>query len=1043
MIEAQVLKEGSQVRLRNDPGRTGVITGKIREQAGTKKYQVMFPDGKSYQPEYELELVPDGQGDPWDLLERKSFGRVGDLRRNLSQIQLSGRLANLVYSMETTNTEFLAFQFKPVLSFLESPAKGILIADEVGLGKTIEAGLIWTELRSRYDARRLLVLCPAMLREKWRDELRKRFAVDAEICNAEQLKDVLSRPKHETPDGKAYVCSFQGLRPPRRYWEKEDRPPSASKQLAQLLAAKADDDSLLDLLIVDEAHYLRNPESQTAKLGALLRDVSEHVVLLSATPINLKSDDLFHLLQLVDPDSFDVKEVFPQVLNANEPLMRARGLALDKRADGNTILETLRKAARHPLLAENRQLQQLMQLPFDRDHLSDRSQRIDIANRIERINLLGHAVNRTRKVDVTEWRTVREPHSEFVDLPPDGPERKLYNAVTDAVRDYAGDSEINEGFLLALPQRQLSSSMYAAAQSWLKGGKPDAAEQSYEDSGQNVEEDCSDTAPLIQWVRDNGLGDIKLDELRAHDSKYNRFQKLVSDYLQEHPGEKIIVFSYFRGTLFYLHERLNEAKIGSQLLMGGMRESKSEVIERFKNNPDQSVLLSSEVASEGVDLQFARVLVNYDLPWNPMKVEQRIGRIDRIGQRAKKISIWNLYYNDTIDQRIYDRLYKRLKIFEKALGGMEAILGEKIAELTGELIRNKLSPEQEAERIERTALAVEQIRHDEEELERQASHLIAHSGYIIEQVQAAHDFNKRITESDLFAFVKDYLDRHADGHQLKQIKDDQQNEAGAILYRLGLPSKLRSRFDEFIRKKKLFGQTNLVSQLAVDCQFLNKVRQPNERVECISQFHPLVRFISEDLQSKDESFYPLIAISVDASELDEVQPGIYGFVVKRWTFEGLRVEEELRASAQHLGSGTLLNAEESMRLVNYSRVNGIDWFSVKNEVDVQFLKEALGVCDDVIDDDYQRVREERQNSNRDRVDFQIQSARKHRDRLIQSRQKVLEEHKAKGRVGLIAAEEGRIRKNQERFDMQVEKLEHRSNMTSHSRDVCMGVIRVN
>lgn len=1036
MVSQQAFTQGNQVRLRTDPGRAGVITGKVREQAGTKKYQVVFPDGKSYQPEYELELLPEEKGDAWDLLEEKRFGRLSDLRRNISQIQLSGRLANIVYSMETTNTDFLAYQFKPVLSFLESPSKGILIADEVGLGKTVEAGLIWTELRSRYDARRLVVLCPAMLREKWRDELQKRFAVDAEICNAEELHEVLRKPKHEIPDGKGYVCSLQGLRPPRRFREQNQGPVSASKRLAQFLDAMADDEPLVDLLIVDEAHYLRNPESQTAKLGALLRDVSEHVVLLSATPINLRSEDLFHLLHLVDPDSFDVKEVFPQVLRANEPLMQARELALNKKAGGDEIKQKLNDAANHPLLCENRQLKQLVSMELDDARLEDRSQRIELANRIERINLLGHAVSRTRKVDVTEWRTVREPHSEFVDLPPEGPERKLYDAVTAAVRDYASDADISEGFLLALPQRQLSSSMYAAARSWLNSGRSDYSELSYEDLGQSVEDKGPDVSPLIERVRDKGLENIRLDELRKQDSKYNRFRDLVARYLAEHPEEKIIVFSYFRGTLVYLHERLSEEGIGSQLLMGGMRESKSEVIDRFRDDPSKSILLSSEVASEGVDLQFSRVLVNYDLPWNPMKVEQRIGRIDRIGQRAEKISIWNLCYSDTIDQRIYDRLYVRLGVFQRALGGMEAVLGEKIAELTGDLLRNNLTAEQETERIEKTALAIEQIRHDEDELERRASHLIAHSGYIIEQVQAAHDFSKRITESDLFAFVKDYLSQYADGHELKEIN------SGESRYRLGLPPKLRADLDDFIQKKKLYGQTRLVSDLTVECQFINKVRRPNQTTECISQFHPLVRFISSDLRRRDEGFCPLIAVELSARSAEGIKEGVYAFSVKRWTFEGLRVEEELRARAQHLGGGALLDAEEAMRMVDCARIEGRDWLAAKNELAVEALEEALGVCDELIDEEFRRVREQRQDANRDRVSFQVVSARKHRDRLVQSREGVLEEHRQRGRKALIAAEEGRIRKIEERFEMQSQKLENRSNMTSHSRDVCMGVIRV-
>ena len=134
-----------------------------------------------------------------------------------------------------------------------------------------------------------------------------------------------------------------------------------------------------------------------------------------------------------------------------------------------------------------------------------------------------------------------------------------------------------------------------------------------------------------------------------------------------------------------------------------MKESKDSVIKNFQDNPSIRVLISSGVASEGVDLQFCRVLINYDLPWNPMKVEQRIGRIDRIRQKAEKIIIWHLFYADTIDARIYKRLHERLEIFKYALGSLEAALGDEMARLDEALLKGVLSPAQQEERISQTA----------------------------------------------------------------------------------------------------------------------------------------------------------------------------------------------------------------------------------------------------------------------------------------------------------------------------------------------------
>jgi len=522
--ETELLAPGTIVRLKSDPGRQGVITGKNRMQAGIQKYQVAFPEGKTFQPEYELEVIDDNS-DWGTLLEQGKFGRVRELRRNLTHIHLSGRLANLVYSMDATNTDFYAYQYKPVLSFLESPSNGLLIADEVGLGKTIEAGLIWTELRARYDARRLLVVCPAMLQEKWCSELNNRFGVDAEIMNAEQLHKHLRQNKNEIKDGKGIVCSIQGLRPPKG-WRNDKEKSSPRKEFARFLDEESDNEPLIDLVIIDEAHYLRNPESQSAKLGQFLRGVAENIVLLSATPINLSDDDLYHLLNLVDPDSFVVKEVFPQVLSANEHLQKARDLVLDIRVNRNEILAELSLASKHSLLSSSTQLAELVSGKLLTIKLEDKSERIRLANQIEKINLLSHAITRTRKAEVMEWRVVREPVKKFVEFDEDGPEWEFYQAVTETIRKYAWETDISDGFLLAGPQRQVSSCMYAAAKAWM-GKIEDYQEQVYEDFGFETEKKY-ELSPMLERLRTGVLAHIDVEKLRTHDSKYKLFRETIS-----------------------------------------------------------------------------------------------------------------------------------------------------------------------------------------------------------------------------------------------------------------------------------------------------------------------------------------------------------------------------------------------------------------------------------------------------------------------------------------------------------------------------------
>ena len=1028
-----MLPGGTEVMLKSDPGRKGVLTGRKSELGGTVKYQVVFPEGKTYQPEYELEIIGESAQDIESLLEEGRYGRVVDLRRNLSHIQLSGRLSNMIYSMNMTNTDFLAYQFKPVLSFFESPANGLLIADEVGLGKTIEAGLIWTELRARSAARRLLVVCPAMLREKWRDELKSRFNVDASIAGAGDLLSLLLENKLGNQEGKAVICSMQGLRPPKN----DARKASNQKNRASLesfLEDNSESGSLFDLVVIDESHYLRNPESRTAKLGELLRNVSEHVILLSATPINLKGEDLFHQLNLVDPDSFQRKEDFPQVLEANEPLIKAKRLALNKQHSMNEVRECLVEAQKHPLIARSRQLEELIQWLSSKSDKTDED-RVGLANRIEHINLFRHVVNRTRRAEVDQLKVIREPMHEYI--PINEYERVFYELVTESVRKYASETEGIEGFLLASPQRQISSCMYAAAKSWISKSS-NVGQAVYEDSGIDIT-DRFDPRPLLETICSEILNrspyDL-LEKLKLNDSKYQRFKSLISDYLTRHSAEKVIVFSYFRGTLYYLSERLNEDGIGNQVLVGGMQKPKQEVINSFRDDGTISVLLSSEVASEGVDLQFSRFLVNYDLPWNPMRVEQRIGRIDRIGQKAEKISVWNLCYEDTIDQKILQRLFDRLKIFQRALGGMEEVLGKEIQQLTYDLIKDKLNEEQTKRRIEQTALVIEQNRHDQDELEKKAAHLVAHGDYILKRIQDAHEHNLRITDSDLLTYTKDYLNRYCQGHEFLPSSEDE------LVFNIKLPPKTASRLTEFINQNNLKGFSNLPNGHRTKCRFQNKLIHSNKGFEVINQFHPLIKFIYHDLTEKQELFYQLVSVRIEKDKVEAELSGIYVFAMHLWMFSGLSTEKILHARAVSLNEGNLLNADSSRNLVNQARVEGQDWRSASNDLDKALVQELIGKCMNEIESDYKLESEKREFENQDRIDFQIQSVKRYRERRLNMHRRILEDLKASGKEKLIPAREGLIKKLKERSDVRIASLSEKAEFKRSDTEVCYGVVHI-
>jgi SNF2 family DNA or RNA helicase len=1036
-------EKGTEVRRVDNPGKLGETTGQVRSRGAVNYYGVRWRDGTNdYVAEDQLELTATAHSDdPYAVIESGRFGRSEDLRRSLTHVHLSGRLANLVYSMGVTNTEFFAHQYKPLLTLLESPANGLLIADEVGLGKTIEAGIIWTELRAREDMRRLLIVCPAMLQEKWRDELKNRFGIDASIVNAATLADELRHSSSFGPS-KAWIASYQALRPPKSWKptaESGGKRLSARSVLANLLDENATEDPLIDLVVFDEAHYMRNPESAAHTLGEMLREVSHHRVLLSATPINLANEDLYYLLRLCDPDHFQYPSSFKEMLVANRPLVLARDAALRRNSRAEEIIDHVKAAASSELLQQSRQLASILEDPPTKERLQSAEYRAELASSLERVNLLGHVVTRTRKRDVQMQRPRREVTPEKV--PMTDAERKFYTYVTEVTRDYAWRRGISDGFLLATPQRQVCSCPAAFARAWLGGDTTladDMAELVLEDmeEGEDESELEDISATLKEFLLANRPRDVDAAELERSDSKLARLLEVLTGYFADNPGEKVILFTSFRATAHYLSERLSTAGMKSMLLWGNMRESKQDLINEFRERPELRVLVSTEVAAEGVDLQFCRLLINYDLPWNPMRVEQRIGRIDRLGQKAKVIYIWNLFYQETIDERILGRLLSRLKVFEEALGEPEPVIGETIQRLESKLLTSKLTPEEEEAEIERARQALENVRLRQEELEKNAAQMIAHGGLVLDRIAAAKELSRRVTESDLIVYVRDFLSRHAPGHQFVQL--DAPNH-----FTIQLPVGIAAELEEFCRRTGQIGQTMLGSGLVRTCKFLNSVTSVGSRAwEPIHQFHPLIRFIGYKLTRLDEAFYPVVAVRLASTGDLPVAPGDYMFAIRKWTFKGVKEDEWLQAAVCDLKSRTMLAEEIGESLVNAARLHGGDWLEATYLIEPGEIAERLDELEVHLADAYRRASKRKQDENSDRLMFQLHGIEQHLVNRLRVLEATRSRHEELGRLSLAKATQGRIDKLAARMGLKREQVMQRERVIQDHVLVCAGLLRV-
>ncbi len=1052
-MDLKMLK-GTWVRLKLDPARQGIFTGKMLQRGTRLLYQIKFPNRIEYIAGDQLEIIEEELSHPLDLFLKGQLSRACDLKRILTHVRLGGRLANLIYSMEISNTDFYAYQFKPVIKILNSVTNGLLIADEVGLGKTIEAGLIWTELKSRFDLRRLLVMVPAILQEKWQLELKNRFGIDAKILKAEEtLKELTYTAQTGSYHDFAIITSMQGIRP-RKGWENCDPENSpAASRLAKFLDELKYESELIDLLIVDEAHYMRNPESKTARIGQLLRNLSDYIILLSATPIHLKNKDLYTLARLIDEDTYYREDVFNLIIEANAPLVKARDAILTQELNSKEFWEYINSARSHFLLKNNKQLKYYTDSPPTDVQLKDNEFRNKIAEQLDSMNILGNIITRTRKRDVKEFRVIREPVPESIKMTE--PEKIFFEFVTNSVREFCAKYDYHEGFLLVLPQRQMASSMPAALRWWqskrfnTKDGLDNAIftnllnadDDEYEEIDYELE-DYEELGPLSKELIRQSYKYGDYATLFKNDSKFNRLKQVLNKKLSENKKEKIVLFSYFRPTLNYLNERLKADGYRCLLLMGGEKINKNEIIRRFKNSDDINLLLSSEVGSEGIDLDFCRILINYDLPWNPMKVEQRIGRLDRIGQKANRILIWNLFYEDTIDGRIYNRLLKRIGIFEHTLGGLEPIVGHELRILTMDLLRDNLTAEQEQERIDQTTQAIVNRQKEEERLEEEAKHLVAYGDYILNQVKAAKEMNNWIKGKDIQNYIIDYFQLNYSGCYFKQHYDDKS------VFDIQLSNAAKNDLDNYLRGKRISTTTRLVSNETrpIQCEFVNKLFiESNQNLEIINQIHPVVRFVTSQIEKQEKYHYPAVSVKLSSSKLaNRLTTGNYAFSVQKWTVKGLRdIEKLYYCVLPECDQSNFLKNEDAELLVTLAASQGTDWLEAKNEINLSIFGELINQrCLALSDDKYQEFIDDLEKTNSYRADIQLKSIENHLDRQVTKLTETIKNLRQAGKESIAIMNQGKIDKLQNKMERKKMEVENGKKIVTNKEEICLGVIQL-
>ncbi len=885
-----------------NPGIRGITTGKTRDDDGELSVliQIGINEKKWYAFE-DLELTEATGDDIEDLLRGSRFGNKNDLARILTFHKINSRLSNIFYSMQASRTDFYAHQFKPVYKFIESLNGRILIADEVGLGKTIEAGLIWQEIKARKaDAKRLLVVCPPMLREKWKAELRTRFDTRAEIYDARGIISLLEDFRREGQSFQcAAVCSLSSIR----------------QDSVQDVLEEFENASLhFDLVVIDESHHLRNISTKSHKVGKILSDLTESLVLLSATPIQLKDEDLFRQLNILDAEEFNDLSLLQKRLVENEPVIRAQSYLRQHPPDVSKAVEQIGLLRNYDWFRQSELLKmverQLLSLSAD-----DRQGLIEAGRRLEKLNLFSSAISRTRKREVQENRVLREARSLKLRFTPE--EMEFYNSVTEAVQDRLASFSGNTvaGFGLMMPQRMMASSIPAMVEHYRsKAGWDDEV---FDEIGgfDRTEDDLPEHG--ADWL---GLEQIvNAWNTNLPDSKFDELLKALSRIFQREGDVKIIIFSFFKKTLAYLNRRLNDAGLNPLMIHGDIpMDERREIIDLFHDNPASRILLSSEVGSEGIDLQFCRIIINYDLPWNPMKVEQRIGRIDRLGQKSEKITILNLSVIDTIEEKILERLYNRIGIFERSLGDLEQILGEITEKLHIDLLSHRLTREEEDRRIEDTERAIQYRLQTENELVEQSAVFLGASEYILQQIKGARDQGQWITPADLSSFIQDFFDHNFRGTTVAWEKPSK----GFVSIKL--TNEARIQLKNFCNLQNPNLPTDLTNP-GLEAKVLvydPQLAQNSQKCELLNHFHAIVRWIADSHKNNEGAFFRTSAVEVINNQIPE---GQYLVGVQFWTFNGIQRKVQVEYSIVPLNQETTISTELAGTLLQDVLKYGRSW----------------------------------------------------------------------------------------------------------------------
>lgn len=876
------IREKSLVYLVGSPDVRGIVMS-ITDLGDTKKYDV-FVDG-NFKTFYSGQIALYVETASYNWVDINTF------RSYLTAYQINNPSGNDLYSLNSARIDFVPYQFRPALKLIHADEPRILIADSVGVGKTIEAGLIIKELQARNELENVLIICPKPLvtERKWEMEM-KRFDEEFVPVDGPMLRQIIS----DTDRDGEWPIRFSKTIVPYSILDSRAYEGETTRKKHTFGLRDLDPAPHFDLVIIDEAHHIRNGSMEKEKAFEYkcvkyFCDNADAVVMLTATPLQTSDDDLFTLLNVLRPDVVIDKQTFNMMSRPNVHISEAAKAI--RRADQDWQVQAtealkgvLGTQWGENVIATNPTYGEMIKT-LQQDKIT-REERVKLISDAESLHSFNSMLNRTRRKDIQDF-CIRRPYTLAVEFTERQQELhdELLRFESNALLQLHGSAR-SIPFMMSTIKRQAASCIFGLAphiRDLIKRRFQQMEDDPDLDYSPGFTFDRTD-ANALEALAQNLLA--MADNLPDEDPKFDQMLEAIMEK-QKRENNKIILFSTFRYTLYYLKKKLLDAGLRVEQVDGSVKDAmRQEFRARFelpKEDADAiDILLFTEVGSEGLDYQFCDMMINYDLPWNPMRIEQRIGRIDRRGQQSETVSIYNMITNGTVDADIYFRCLMRIGIFESSIGECEEILGDIATQLDHIAMDTTLTDEERKIKLEQMAdnevrRLQEMNRLEEEEKEFFGFDL---SEYMTSQ-EIHNAENPWLTQKSLQILIEQYLYRRlgqgsyilgeGDAKQLRlsaaaraELRDDFRK----------LPSgrnAVRQSWDVYLKGKAP------IHPITFDAETAEKKRDNF----FITAMHPLAKQAAAYFASSEQAYIRLQYAT------ENLPSGSYHFSVYAWSYVGI------------------------------------------------------------------------------------------------------------------------------------------------------------